>query len=55
LHRRLACEPDARQPHHREKYKGLSEEEAIRQASAVNFNGYTLPDGKRPFEGLLGK
>lgn len=37
------------------KYKGLSEDEAIRQASAVNFNGYTPPDGKRPFESLLGK
>ena len=37
------------------KYKGLSEEEAIKQASAVNFNGYTPPDGKRPFESLLGK
>jgi len=37
------------------KYKGLSEEEAIRQASAINFNGYTPPDGKLPIDGLLGK
>jgi len=37
------------------KYKGLSEEEAIRQASEINFNGYTPPDGKLPIDGLLGK
>ena len=37
------------------KYKGLSEDEAIRQASAINFTGYTPPDGKRPLDSLLGK
>ena len=37
------------------KYKGVSEEEAVRQASAINFNGYTPPDGTRPFDSLLGK
>jgi uncharacterized protein (TIGR01244 family) len=37
------------------KHKGLSEEEAIKQASTVNFGGYTPPDGKRPFDALLGK
>ena len=37
------------------KHKGLSEAEAIKQASAVNFNGYTPPDGKLPIDGLLDK
>lgn len=38
------------------KYKGLSEEEAIRQASAINFNGYTPPNGgPLPIDGLLGR
>jgi len=38
------------------KHKGLSEEEAIRQASAINFNGYTPPNGgPLPIDGLLGR
>jgi uncharacterized protein (TIGR01244 family) len=37
------------------KYKGLSEEEAIKQASAINFNGYKPADGKLPFDALTGK
>lgn len=37
------------------KFKGLSEEEAIRQASAINFGGYTPPSGGLPIDGLLGK
>ena len=37
------------------KHKGLSEEEAIKQASAINFGGYTPPDGKLPIDLLLGK
>lgn len=37
------------------KYKGLSEEEAIKQASAINFNGYKPSDGKLPINALLGK
>jgi hypothetical protein len=37
------------------KHKGLSEEEAIKQASAIYFNGYKPADGKLPFNALLGK
>ena len=37
------------------KHKGLSEEEAIKQASAINFGGYTPADGKLPINALLGK
>lgn len=37
------------------KYKGLSEDEAIKQASAINFNGYKPADGKQPFDAFLGK
>ena len=38
------------------KHKGLSEEEAIKQASAINFGGYTPPNGgPLPIDGLLGR
>jgi len=38
------------------KEKGFSEDEAIKQASAINFNGYTPPNGgPLPIDGLLGK
>lgn len=38
------------------KHKGLSEEEAVKQASAINFGGYTPPNGGAlPIDGLLGK
>ena len=38
------------------KHKGLSEEEAVKQAAAINFNGYTPPNGgPLPIDGLLGK
>jgi uncharacterized protein (TIGR01244 family) len=38
------------------KYKGLSEAEAIKQATAINFGGYTPPNGGAlPIDGLLGK
>lgn len=37
------------------KEKGLSYEEAIRQAEAINLNGYTPPNGERPVDSLLGR
>ena len=38
------------------KEKGLSYEEAIRQAEAINLNGYTPPGGgPRPVDQLLGR
>lgn len=37
------------------KHKGMSEAEAIKQASAINFGGYTPPNGKLPIDALLGK
>jgi uncharacterized protein (TIGR01244 family) len=38
------------------KEKGLSDEEAIKQAAAINFNGYTPPNGGAlPIDGLLGR
>jgi len=38
------------------KYKGVPEAEAIKQASAINFGGYTPPNGGAlPIDGLLGK
>lgn len=37
------------------KEKGLSEEEAVKQASMINFGGYTPADGKLPLNGLLGR
>jgi uncharacterized protein (TIGR01244 family) len=38
------------------KHKGLSEAEAVKQASAINFGGYTPPNGGAlPIDGLLGR
>jgi protein tyrosine phosphatase (PTP) superfamily phosphohydrolase (DUF442 family) len=37
------------------KHKGLTEAEAIKQASAINFTGYTPPNGMLPIDGLLGR
>ncbi len=37
------------------KEKGLSYEEAIRQAEAINLNGYTPPNGELPVNSLLGR
>jgi hypothetical protein len=38
------------------KHKGFSEEEAIKQASAINFGGYTPPNGgPLPIDGFLGR
>ena len=38
------------------KYKGLSQDEAVKQAAAINFGGYTPPNGGAlPIDGLLGK
>jgi uncharacterized protein (TIGR01244 family) len=38
------------------KHKGVPEAEAIKQAQAINFGGYTSPNGGAlPIDGLLGK
>ena len=38
------------------KHKGLSEADAVKQATAINFGGYTPPNGGAlPIDGLLGK
>jgi uncharacterized protein (TIGR01244 family) len=38
------------------KHKGVPEAEAIKQAQAINFGGYTPPNGGAlPIDGLLGK
>ena len=38
------------------KHKGLPEADAVKQATAINFGGYTPPNGGAlPIDGLLGK